>query len=175
MNRILRLRLSSFLRKYAIPCLACSWILGLISGLWAVRFVDFDLPGLEDSFHSYTLFGVISVALLPVLISTMVVFVERSWLLLPFSFLKAFSFAYVGSLVTGGYGSAGWLIQSLLMFSDCLSLPFLWWFWCRLLKSAQQITFSTIFHITLVAFSIGVLDFKVISPFLSLLQILQKG
>ena len=175
MNRVLCLRLSAVLRKYAIPCLAFSWIFGLISGLWAVGYGDFHLAGLEDSFRSYTPFSVFSVALLPVLISALVVFAEQSWLLLPISFLKAFSFAYVSSLVTGGYGSAGWLIQFLLMFSDCVSLPFLWWFWCRLLKSRQQIAFSTIFPVAIVAFFIGALDFKVISPFLSLLQILQKG
>ena len=175
MNRILHHRLSVVLRKYAIPCLACSWIIGLVSGLWAVRYVDFDLFGLENFFHSYTPLSVFSVALLPVLISVLVVFTEQFWLLLPISFLKAFSFAYVGSLVGSGYGSAGWLVQMLLMFSDCISLPFIWWFWCRILKSTEQITFSSILPIALVAVSIGALDFKVISPFLSLLQISQKG
>lgn len=175
MNRFSHRRLSVLLRKYAMTCLACSWILGLISGLWTSRYAAFHLIGLEDSFHLYTPISILSVALLPVLISALVVFAEQSWLLLPISFLKAFCFAHVGALVTKSFGSASWLIQILLMFSDCVSLPFLWWFWYRLLKSSQQIAFSTIFPIALAALSIGVLDFKVISPFFSLLQIMQKG
>ena len=165
MNRFLHLRLSVVLRKYATACLAYSWILGLISGLWVVHYADLSLPEIENSFRYYTPVSIFSIALLPVLISALVVFAEQFWLLLPISFLKAFSFAYVSALVIGSYGPASWLVQLLLVFSDCISLPFLWLFWCRMLKSTHRITFSMVLPITLVAFSIGVLDFKVISPF----------
>ena len=175
MDRFFRLSLPVTWRKYAVPYLASSWILGLILGIWAARYADFDLSGLQDSFRYYTPISILSVALFPVLISVLVVFIERSWLLPVIGFLKAFGFAYVSSLLTRNFGSAGWLIQLLVMFSDCISLPFLWWFWCRLLKSAQQISFSGILPVTLVAIAIGALDFRVISPFLSTLQILQKG
>ena len=165
MNGILCLRFSSVWRKYAIPYLACSWIAGLIFGLWVVGFADFNLPVLNDSSSCYTSISIISVAFIPVLMSVLAVYAEKSWLLLVICFLKAFSFAYVSYFVTRTYGSAGWLIQLLVMFSDCISLPFLWWFWCRLLTSTQKISFSTVFPGTLGAIAIGVLDFKVISPF----------
>ena len=174
MDRFLHSRLPVMLRKYAVSCLACSWILGLFFGLWAVRYTAFDPSVLRASFLNYTPISIISVALLPVLISVLAVFTEQSWLVLVVGFLKAFGFSYVSYLVTSGYGAAGWLIQFLVMFSDCLSLPFLWWFWCVLLKS-ERLCGSLLFPAAIAATAIGILDFRVISPFLSTLQILQKG
>lgn len=175
MKRMLHLRLSAILRKYAVPYLACSWILGLIFGLWVISSAPADLSYTNDFFRRYTPVSMISVSLFPVLVSFLVVFAERSWVLLVISFLKAFGFAYTSCLVTRGYGSAGWLIRFLVMFSDCISLPFLWWFWCQLLKGRLKISVPMVFSVSVPAIAIGILDIQVISPFLSTLQILQKG
>lgn len=175
MERTLHLRLSAVLRKYAVPCLACSWSLGLIFGLWVIGYAPVDLSYAEDFFHRYTPVSMISISLFPVLVSFLVVFAERSWMLLVISFLKAFGFVYTSCLLTRGFGSAGWLIRLLVMFSDCISLPFLWWFWCQLLKGRQKISIPVVFSVFAAATAIGILDIQVISPFLSTLQILQKG
>ena len=175
MDRFTHLRFSAAWRKYAIPYLACSWILGLIFGLWAVRYADFHFPVTEDSVYHYTPISIVTVAFLPVLMSVLAAYADKTWLLPAIGFWKAFSFAYVSYLMTSAYGSAGWLIQLLVMFSDCVSLPFLWWFLCLLLRSSQKISFSSVFPIILGAIALGVLDFKMVSPFWSTLQILQKG
>lgn len=106
------------------------------------------------------------VMLLPFLFTALAVYVGRLWLLFPIAFLKAFIFGYLGSCVLHLYGTSGWLIRFLLMFSDCLSLPVLCWFWLRMLCRTGADMGRRFLAAVCMLFGIVSLDYQFISPFL---------
>ena len=55
-----------------------------------------------------------------------------------FCFFKAFSLGYCISGVCILYGSAGWLVRLLLLFSSTVSAPVLYWFWLRHISGAKK-------------------------------------
>lgn len=75
--------------------------------------------------------SLLSVTVLPFLLSASAVFSSCRWLLLPIAFFRAFLLSYVGMGIYGCFGSAGWLFRLLLCFSELFSTPLLYWFWLR--------------------------------------------
>ena len=171
MGRFLHLRFAKSLRKYAAFALACSWILGLLLGTLTARSIPAELSPLVGSFQNQSPISLVTVMLFPVLVSFLVVYMGHSWLLPLIAFLKSFSFAYVSWVLTKDFRLASWLIHLLTMFSDCLSLPLLWWFWCRLLKSDKPSLFAMSLLMTFAIVTISILDHRFIAPILSSLQI----
>ena len=170
MDGVLNRRFANFCRKYAVHALACSWILGLLFGIQVGQIAFFDFSSLADTFHISTSVSLVAVLFFPVVTSILIVYTGLDWLLPAVVFMKSFSFAYVSWILICDFGSAGWVIQLLIMFSDCVSLPFLWLFWCGLLRRKQHLISISV----PVAFAIivaGILDHHLISPILSALQI----
>jgi hypothetical protein len=104
---------------------------------------------------------------LPLLISAFAVFTSRLWVLYPLAFYKAFvfSFSAYGALIA--FGSAGWLIRFLLLFSDFLLLPVLYFFWHRQISGSGKKFKSDFTVCSLIAAAVCGLDLTVISQFLS--------
>ena len=68
---------------------------------------------------------------LPLLIAAYAVVISKLWLLHFICSCKLFSIAFMGSLIWIAFGSAGWLIRLLFLFSDILLVPVLFWFCFR--------------------------------------------
>ena len=171
MDMVLHHSFANFFRKYAIPALACSWIMGLIFGAWSGSIAFFDFGPLAATFHSDASFSLLAVMLFPIVVSALIIYMDQPWLLLIIAFLKAFSFAYVSWILVSEFGSAGWLIQFLIMFSDCISLPLLWYFWCGLLHRPRHSLISLSIPMVFAIVAVGILDNHFILPILSALQI----
>ena len=171
MGRFLHLRFANYWRKYAAFTLAFCWIFGLIFGVLIARNVSIEALPLVDSLQNHVPGSLLTVMLFPVAVSVLVMYMDQSWLIPLIAFLKSFSFAYVSWILMQSFGTARWLMQFLMMFSDCLSLPLLWWFWHRLLKSARSSLFQLSILMVLATLAIGMLDIRFISPILSSLQI----
>ena len=153
-------------RKYTTTVLASSWTLGLCFGLCSMvagscNAAFYDAVVLKPAFLS-----TLSVLLLPIVLSMLAVFTGQRWLLFPLAFLKAFAFAYVGWNVVVTFGSAGWLIRLMLMFSDCVTVPLLLWFWNRALTSEFDAIVPAAGSLVLTVFGIGMIDYGIIAPFL---------
>lgn len=168
MDRFFNFDLSAWRCKKPIFILACAWFLGLFSG------VLFSMSA-SDSLGStmraaaggcVSISGLLSAILLPLLFSAFAVYIFKPTLLIPIAFLKAFVFAFLGVGILGAYGSAGWLIRLLLMFSDILMLPLLWWYWLRAFSGPKRRVFDTSVA-AVYALLVGSIDYCVISPFLA--------
>lgn len=72
-----------------------------------------------------------AVQLLPFLIAAYAVHISRLWLLYTVCGCKLFIFAYMGAFIFMAFGSAGWLVRWLLLFSDIILVPLLCWFCYR--------------------------------------------
>lgn len=152
--------------KESIFRLACSFLLGLLSGgcIFTLTSDSFSSLMRGAAFGSMSIISLLSVLLLPFLFSAFAVYVRQSWLLMPISFLKAFffSFLYVGLSCT--FGGAGWLVRTMLMFSDILTLPVLWWFWLKLLQWEGQGFYRQFLLPMAVEIAIACFDFSMVSP-----------
>ena len=166
MNRFVFPCTASRRRKYGTSILAFSWTLGLVFGICSVTVGSFSSAFRQAAGLSPSFFSTISVLLLPLVISFLALFAGWRWLLFPLAFLKALAFAYVGWSVVATFGSAGWLIRLLMMFSDCTTIPLLWWFWNKALTSEFDAMVPASIAAALTIFGIGIIDYGVISPFL---------
>ena len=171
MERFLVLQKSSRCRKYATSVLAFSWMLGLSLGFSAVISGVFASAFRQVANVSPSFLSIISVLLFPVVVSFLAVFAGMRWLIFPLVFLKAIAFAYVGWSVVITFGSAGWLLRLLIMFSDCACIPLFLWFWNRAINSEFDSLLPAFFVTILITLGVGLIDYCVISPFLASLTL----
>lgn len=113
--------------------------------------------------------GLLCLTFFPFLISAFAVSLSRSALFLV-CFGKAFLFAFAALGVSQAFGCAGWLLLRLILFSDCMLLPLLYFLWLRLLAgNSCGWENACIWALALLIVSI---DYRIISPILaSLIEI----
>lgn len=159
----------SFPRKDPTYFLAFSWLAGLLFGM----IISLGrLPATASLMRlaptvQVSIVGLISAISLPLFLSAIAVYYSSVWLLIPIVFAKAFVYAFVSAGVLVSWGSAGWLLQLFLIFSDTLMLPVLWLFWLRACRQAGKGIFSGIIPAVSAAFLICSIDLRFISPFLT--------
>ena len=144
--------------------LCCGFLIGVFCAAGSVGCLDTLIS--VAARQQPSLAGLFMVVLLPLFASLIVAYAHQLWALIPISFLEAFSGGYLGAQVLRIYGASGWLVRLLLLFSDCIALPVLCWFWMRVADSGT----TNLRRNFLAAFSIlsGIvlLDCQFISPFL---------
>lgn len=168
MDRYLNFNLPAWRCKKPMFLLACAFLFGLISGvLFSMSASDALFPTMRAAvFGCVSIPGLLSATLLPFLFSAFAVYISCQKLLIPIAFCKAFVFAFVGTGILGAFGSAGWLVRLLLMFSDVASLPLLWWYWQKSLSGSGRFVRNTAIAAGF-ALLIGSVDYCVVSPFLA--------
>lgn len=170
MDRFLRLNLSFLCCRTPRTLLALFWVAGLLLG--AILSLSADtllLPTMHTAlFGSMSISGLLTSLLLPLFFTAFAVYISQPMLLPLIAFLKAFFFSFtaVGFLMT--FGASAWLIRNLLMFSETLTLPLLWWLWMYLLSENCVVWYSTI-PVGLAIVLIGCVDYTFIGPFLAAL------
>lgn len=144
------------------------FFLGHLLGVWvsgtARDFFVSQMRGAVD--RPVSIVGLLLSAMLPFLLSAWAVYGRRPILLIPIAFCKAFSFSYVGSRCWIVWGSAGWLVTGLMMFTAVFSMPVLFWYWRRYVggRTFEWFIFLLVFCCLL---AIGIADHLWIVPFLS--------
>lgn len=160
---------TDFWRRCSRLCLALIWIFGLIAGCILFFSAEPEFSSLMPMAVGgrVSIVGLLSVILLPFLFSAFAVFISQSWLLLPLAFCKAVCFSYVSLGVMEAYGSAGWLMRLLLMFSDIAVLPLLYGYWQRYISGDRQFGIWPGLLFLVGGLCIGSMDYCLISPFLA--------
>ena len=169
MNVSIQQSISSFHCKMKLRVLVYSWVSGLILGaVLAVssgNLLDSTMRAAVSG--SMSISGLIAVQLLPLLLSAYAVYYTQPVLLVSVIFLKAFLFAYAGAGILILYPVSGWLIRSLLMFSDILTIPVLWFIWICVVPAAQYPMLRRIAVSALWSVLVGCVDMTLIAPFLA--------
>lgn len=168
MVRFFHARFFSPSRKVNVIVLAFTLISGYALG-------SFFATGVSDSAVSLmrtaivcrvSIVCLLPVILLPFLFTAFAVSIHRLWLFIPLAFCRAAAFGYLASIILCAFGSSGWLIFSLFLFSDFISMPLLCWFWIRSLNCFGRNTFGNLTIISAVLSGIVFLDCQFVSPFL---------
>ncbi len=162
---------SAFWRKFSVAFLACFTVSGLVLGAWIASRAGDEVLALMRTVpsHSMSIVGLLAVMGLPIFLSFFAVRFGHSWLLIPICFFQAFLWSYCGLLCVRAFGSAGWLVQLLLMFSSGSGLPVLLLFSLRYISGERILTRRDCFLCLTAAAVIGWLDCCVISPYLAML------
>ena len=147
--------------------LAFSWIAGLLCGLFFVSKAAEPLSLLMHTavYNHITLFGLAAVLFLPLIASAAAVYLGAHILIFPICFIKSFAFGVCLCGVSVAFGSAGWLVRVLLLFSDSCMIVVLLWFWYRHLTGDRSVLRRDTVLCAAVALFVGLVDYLFVSPF----------
>ncbi len=170
MARFLHHIFSGLQRKAATVILAFCFLTGLLFGLLLFREAQFSVALMRGALDgTVSIVRLLSVILLPFLFSAFAVYFSKPRALYLIAFLKAMTFAFVSAGVRLSFGSAGWLAQGLMMFSDCLTLPLLWLYWAQNVSAGRGFQLKELLSFAGCACLIGCLDYFIIVPFLTVI------
>lgn len=160
--------LSHFWRKYCRLFLALFWLSGFLCGMWAFLSRESVVSGLigEAAAGSLSIVGLVLVTFFPFILSAFAVSLSWPVWILPISFCKAFLFSFVSFGIWRFYGSAGWLIHLLLMFSDLVAVPVLYGFWLRHISGEQSIRRWELIGALALCILLGSIEYCILSPLL---------
>lgn len=147
--------------------LELTWISGLVLGsLVSILSVDsFGSPIRVASFGSVSIVSLFAVTMLPLIFSAFAVYICRLGLLLPVAFAKAFCFSFSAATFDICFGPAGWLAQSFLLFCSGATLPVLWWYWNRSIRSQKSGAFFQFGISGIAAIIVSAVDYWLIAPY----------
>jgi len=149
--------------------LAIVWIIGLFLGAYCGFRWDLSLVPLMRGclYDSVSIVCVFCLICLPFMISLLASFWNARGLIYLIAFGKAFLFSFVSLGIFFSFGSAGWLVHLLLMFSEVCTLPVFYWFWMVSLNHRQEPSALEIFSLLSSFFLIASLDSSYVMPFLA--------
>ena len=165
------------LRKFPKMFLALSWLLGLGLGGLVFRYAGAPLLSLMPLAVNNQL-SIVSLFLstsLPFLLCAFGVHLLQPWLVMTVCFGKALLYGFLVCGVFAAFGSYGWLIRLLLLFTDSLACVLLYGYAHRHITAVFP---APLWSLTFCELAIGLfvyLDFSYVSPLLRQLLSLQKG
>ena len=147
------------------------WILGLLLGFFFTAHAgdSYLLLMRRAAFSQVSISGLAAAVLLPFLFAAFAASVSAPRLICAVCFGKAFFTASCASGILAAYGDAGWLVRSLLQFSDIVSLPLLCWFSMRHVAANRQGIRRDLMICLIPSVIAVMIDFVVVSPFLAML------
>lgn len=147
--------------------LSLCWLLGVLLGFLAALQADSCLAALmcRTATGTVSIVGLLFGCFFPFLIAAVAAYLSEPWLLLIVCLLKAFSFSFCAFGISLAYGSAGWLVRILLLFSDLLLLPVLYFYCYFLLKKGIEASKFLTFIVMIVSLVVWFVNCSTIVPF----------
>lgn len=169
MARFLHRNFSSNFRKYGSGFLAFSWCMGLLTGAVLFRCAGTSLPSLMRLAVTgqVSIVSLFSSILLPFLFSAIAVYFSVPSMLVLVAFFRTCLFSFLSCGLLTAYGSAGWLVQVLFMFSEPAGLVILYWFCLRHITARRGFSPGEVVVTFSIVSFLGSVEYCVISPFLA--------
>lgn len=168
MARFLHPESSPAFRKWGDVLLALSFLSGLFFGIHLFFSADtsFDslMPGALTS--PVSIVDLLIPFALPFLFSAAAVYLCIPGLILPVSFLKSAIYGFLSCGISYSFGSSGWLVLLLFLFSDICFLPLLYLYWIRHISAQRLFSLIETGLFFAGAILISGIDYYVIFPFL---------
>lgn len=157
-------------RKFRTVFLAFCWCMGLLLGAFLAQHAgEVHLSLMRRAVSCpVSIVGLFAV-LLPFLFTAFAVVISNCWLYYPIAFFKAFLFSYHACVVSAAFGSAGWLVRYLFLFTDACTIPILLWLWILGTGNHNSGLLRRTVICTLLSVAVGMIDFCFVSPFLAML------
>ena len=166
--RFLHFIVSFCKRKWDKLFLAFFWTFGLITGGMLFRYAGSDfvsqMPLAVSSQPS--IFGLLISSLLPFLFSAYAVYIGSPRFLYGISFLKACGLGYVSFSVVSSFGSAGWLIRWLFLFTDISAAAVLYCYCHRYISGIRKFSAGSFSGYAGILAAVSLFDYSVVSRLL---------
>lgn len=152
-------------------CFILCWCFGLLAGTLIAAGADQAVL----SMTRLALYGRVSVvsllmaALLPFMITACAVLIHSFRILYFCGFLQALSVSCCGFLVYRAMGTAGWLIQPMFQFTECVMSVVYCWFCLRCCIGEVRSIKRELLFIAVIAAAVVVMDLFAVSRFLAAL------
>lgn len=169
MARFLHHDFPFFWRKGCTAFLAMCWLLGLLSGAVLSGMAD---PAFSSMMHAaaasrVSIVRLLTVTVLPFLCSAFAVYLSRPWLLLPMAYCKGLTVSCAAFGLMTAFGSAGWLLRGLTMFSSLCTAPVLVFYWLRHISGERRFSGTLLLFSLAAVFLVCGIDFCYIAPILA--------
>ena len=154
-------------RKGMPLVLATCWISGLLFGAFPYFFFSPEtFPLMHRTIScSASIVGLLNAALLPFLLSAFFGAFSMPLAIAGVCFVKAFLFSFVSLGILVSFGSGGWLLRYLFLFSDCVTLPVLFGYWFGFVSAPIKSRLVLTTCVVLLALAVvTILDYHVIAP-----------
>lgn len=160
--------------KLLIPCrnpvgiLALLWLLSICIGIFIAHHLFDDFYSLMHTAAStrVSIVGVLLILLFPVISSAVAVSFSSSKLIYLICTLKGICHGFGLYTILAVFGYGGWLIRFGIMFSECMMLIPLFYFWIRLIDGTAPSLRKDTIICCLIAILVGVFDYFVVSPYI---------
>ena len=164
-------------RRHSTVLLAAVWCLGLLAGIFLVSRASESVIALMRlaGKSRVSIVGLLLGNLLPFLLSFAAISSSMPRLVYAVCFFRSALYGFCAFGVGLGYGSAGWLVQALLLFSDVLTMPALFWFWIRHIGGRRRSRNRDFLLCVIYAVAVWAADFCLVAPFLARLLSFWKG
>lgn len=168
MARFLHPELSPAFRKWGELLLALSFVCGLLFGILLFRVAGNSLISLMPGILTcpVSIVDLLIPFTLPFLLSAIAVYLCIPGTLPFICFLKTTQFSFVSCGVMASFGSSGWLIRILFLFSDICCLALLYLYWLRHISVGRLFSRIEVCFFLVAAVLITGIDYLVIFPFL---------
>lgn len=153
---------------FYISLLITSWIAGSVLALFVSKQTSFSLM-YPLRVERVSIVGMIVSLIFPITLSYILLNRCCFYTIIPVIALKAFFYMYCFYAITCSFGTAGWLVRILLLFSDTFSVIFLL-IYCYRFAAGNRNDMLRLYQIMLLfLILVGSLDYYVISPFIMML------
>lgn len=141
------------------------WVSGILIGAMLANKTSAQLSGYTLFPERTTFLGLLISAILPLVISAIVIKIRAPILILPIAFIKSFSYSYTGFLLYSFYGDAGWLAEWLCLFSDPIVIVSCLWFWLKNISAKSIFVNKDLLICSFISFGALCIDYFIVSPF----------
>lgn len=168
MARFLYPDFMNFFRKNSGFFLALSFLLGTVAGLFLFYCTGESMFSLMCTVYSdrISIVDLLIPFLLPFSFSAFAVYFSFPRALYAICFFKTALYFFLSCAVACSFGSAGWVIRLLFLFSDICFLVLLYWYWMRHISGQRVFSAGECIVFLSAAALISGVDYLMITPIL---------
>ena len=150
--------------KYLLPL---SWLGGMLLGFsFALLAKDVLLQQFFGILYAQTTFvSILLASVFPYLLCALFYWLEQDWMIYFICFFKSACFMYCALAVGVACGSAAWLVRVLFLFTDCCTIPVLYYYCSCLIRADDSLGKLLHWGVHIYACMIPVADYCIVSPF----------
>lgn len=149
--------------------LLIGWVLGILLGCLSSRFLS-DVASLMHTlmYSGMSIVGGLAVCFLPLLITAIILWFKKVWLLIALAFTKAFLFGAASGIIMQAFRHAGWLLRCLFLFSDSVLSVLYVHLWFTIIKDRTD-SKKALLHTAIYCSAVFIIDYFVVAPFTAML------
>lgn len=154
-------------RNASLLYLAFTWCLGLSYGMYFALRAEFVSYSMMHSLLSspVSIVSLLVAGIVPLIVSVIFIRFRLSVFILPVAFSKSFLISFCQCCLLTSFGSAGWLVKAVIMFSGSINSALLLFYWSLYINQTGQWHIRSFLILTFAVISVCFVDYCFISSY----------